>query len=232
MSYTPQPGTLAYRVIRHFQALPEDAQIAAVVLAEQMNTNPHGIRLQLLKAVEDGFLCARYGVHNGRRAVYYSEGEVRLPANSASEDGDMMPSQRAVAAATLPAFFAFHPQREAAAFSLALTSDGRLIFQRAGRTVLELTTNETRALVALIDGAAFDDPTHAEPDEPQPFDLLNGLHRDPVDFQVSAGKGCRIVFERYGRIVLELTGPEAKLTADWLERNLSAFVPKQAEVAA
>lgn len=151
MSYTPQPGTLAFRVVRYFEDLPEGTEMASTLLSDAMETNPHGIRLQLSKAVESGFLAVRYGTHNSRQALIYSRGPEKMEVPDVSEEGDLKPHQRTVPMTSVPAHFAFAPQRDAGPFSVALTSDGRIVLERCGRIVCELNRFEAQIMVDWID---------------------------------------------------------------------------------
>lgn len=59
-----------------------------------------------------------------------------------------------VSAMATPSIFAFADQRGAAPFSAALSTDGRLVVERHGRVLLELTNAERLVLLQAAQGVA------------------------------------------------------------------------------
>lgn len=64
-----------------------------------------------------------------------------------SEPEDMPQRVTRVDANAMPSVFAYAASRGAAAFSVAMSTDGRLLIERRGRVVCELTDEERRELV-------------------------------------------------------------------------------------
>jgi hypothetical protein len=138
MTYESQPGTVPHRVIEYLKALPEGSEKSLAEIAVAFGwENARGLKSWLIPAMEGGALAFRYG---GQRMTFVRLGDGR---DRYAREGD--PQVAHVPATAVSSVFAFAEQRNAAPFSTAESSDGRLIIQRHGRVIAELTPEEARA---------------------------------------------------------------------------------------
>jgi len=138
MTYESQPGTIPHRLILHLQSLPEGTELSAAESAKVLELeSARGLRKACEPAVRHGALSIRIA---GPRLSWYRLGDGAM--QSEQEDG---PFVTRVDATAVPSVFAYAAQRQAAPFSTAVSSDGRLILQRHGRVIAELTPEESRA---------------------------------------------------------------------------------------
>jgi hypothetical protein len=135
MPYEAQPGTFPYRVIAHLKSLPEGTEVSVTELAVALGwDNARGLKSWLVPAVEGGALAIRIG---GARMCFYRLGDGK--DQYAKEDDKTVAH---VPASAVSSIFAFADQRQAAPFSTMESSDGRLVLQRHGRVIAELTPDE------------------------------------------------------------------------------------------
>ncbi len=135
MPYEAVKGTLPHRVIEYLRSLGEGAEASTTEIAIALELeNARGLRSWLTPAVEGGALAVRVG---GARMSFYRIGDGKdLFAREADKTVAHVP------ASAVSNIFAYAEQRNAAPFSTALSSDGRLILQRHGRVIAELTADE------------------------------------------------------------------------------------------
>ena len=101
MSYTPTPGTVAYRAIAHLQSLPPGAEIMGAKLAEAIGREPSGLVACLAPAREAGLIfCRQRTPEIARAPLFWSlvdHSATRRPA-SATSTREMLASPSAGAA--------------------------------------------------------------------------------------------------------------------------------------
>lgn len=149
--YTPTPGTVSFKVIEHLQTLAPGSEITNRGICDVMGVPVNGTTTLLEPAVRAGYLTKRLSdktaMQQGRlhwRLGPQSKGYLPPPDSIPSgPDAQQVMQVSANAAASI---FAYAQQRQAAPFSAALSTDGRLSIERHGRLLLELN-NEERALV-------------------------------------------------------------------------------------
>lgn len=137
MAYESTPGTIPHRVIQHLKAMAEGSEASTTELAIALGwDDARGLKSWLVPAVEGGALAVRVG---GARQSFYRLGDGK---DRYQRDGE--PQVAHVSATAVHSIFAYADQRDAAPFSTAVSSDGRLILQRHGRVIAELTPDEAR----------------------------------------------------------------------------------------
>lgn len=143
-----QPGTVAHSAIAYLHTLAAGAELSSAALAAAIGQHPSGIGQCLLPSANAGLLKRRFsdGIAMwslGSAAL--ADGAVAASFVPAPADKDG-PSQSVVSAAMVPSIFAFASRRGAAEFSVAMSSDGRLICERHGRLVFEFAPQEAAVL--------------------------------------------------------------------------------------
>lgn len=151
MSYTPQPGTVPYRVIAHLRALPAGVELCSIELAEALEVESGGLSSQLKRSIQFDYVKMRVGSRAGRAMNFFSLGSAKDDLLPDVEPEAVPVNQSTVAALSAPSIFAYASQIDAAPFSVSLSSDGRIVMERYGRTVLSLAKGESRILVDWID---------------------------------------------------------------------------------
>jgi hypothetical protein len=137
MAYETQPGTATHRVVEYLREFPEGFEMSCTEVAAFLEwPNARGLRSTLKPAVRAGVLAVRTA---GPRFSWYSIGDGK-PMTVEEEE----PTIVRVSASAANSVFAYAQQRDAAPFSTAVSSDGRLIIQRNGRVIAELTPDEAR----------------------------------------------------------------------------------------
>ena len=137
MAYELQPGTIPHAIVEHLRGLGPGVEISckqAAVVAGRDDAS--GLRSVLKQAITAGLIAVRVV---SPRYSWYRLGD-GIEIVDETDDTDI----RRVSAMAAPSIFAFAEQRGAADFSTALSSDGRLILQRKGRVIAELTPEEAR----------------------------------------------------------------------------------------
>lgn len=138
MSYETQPGTATHKVVEHLKEFPGGFEMSCTEVAAFLEwPNARGLRSTLKPAVRAGVLAVRTA---GPRFSWYSIGDGKPQAEE-----EEAPDVVRVSATAANSVFAYAEQRDAAPFSTAESSDGRLIIQRHGRVIAELTPDEARA---------------------------------------------------------------------------------------
>jgi len=130
------PGTIEYEAIQY---LRENGATTLSVLSIGIGRNFKRLASQLSCAVDAGLLTR---TERGATAVYeVGPSAVDLTRPIAEEDHDERTVTR-VSAASVNSIFAYAKARNAAPFSCAMHTDGRLSIERHGRVVCELSTLE------------------------------------------------------------------------------------------
>lgn len=156
MTYTPQPGTIPARALAYFQAQPEGHTLSTVVLADELDVNPNGMKAILMHALLAGALkCEKRDGLN-----FYSLGDgKRLPRD---EDDESLVTPQVVASMTRkakrkaamglskPVKPKAEPAKDDRPLSFALWSDGRFLIERGPQSV-QFAPDETRQLLAYLD---------------------------------------------------------------------------------
>lgn len=143
MPYESIPGTLPHRAIEHLKLLGEGAEIPIVELAAALGVeNARGLKSWLMPAVDGGALAFRIG---GARMSFWRIGDGK---DRFAREPDRTVAH--VSARTVSNIFAFADQRDAAPFATLESSDGRIVLQRHGRVVVELTPDEARMHRAFL----------------------------------------------------------------------------------
>ena len=135
MAYETQPGTKPHIIVEHLRALGPGMEIScqqAAIVAGMDDAS--GLSSILKPAVLAGVLSVRRA---SARHSWYSLGD-----GVEHQDDEDDPQVRRISADAAPSIFAYAEQRNAAEFSTAVSSDGRLILQRKGRVIAELTPHE------------------------------------------------------------------------------------------
>jgi hypothetical protein len=147
MPYESQPGTIPHRVILHLKALPRGQEMSITQIAIDVLgwENARGLKGWLDPAVQGGALIMRLA---GARQSFYRIGDGK-PLPRAEKDHDPYTVTR-VQASAVNSIFAFAKQRHAAPFSAALCSDGRMLLERNGVVISELTAEESTLLQQFL----------------------------------------------------------------------------------
>jgi hypothetical protein len=136
MAYKPKPNTEQHLILEHLRALGPGVEIScqqAAAVAGRPNAS--GLRSALREAIAAGFITVR---QTSARYSWYRLGDGKPLQPDDDSDSDV----RRLSAAAVPSIFAYAQQRNAAAFSTLESSDGRLVLQRDGRVIAELTPKE------------------------------------------------------------------------------------------
>lgn len=149
MSSLANIGVIARKVIEHLQSLAPHEERSSGQLSELLQQPVAGFGSYLAQAVRAGWLVKRIQ----GRAAYWSLGPSALAVEHADayEAGDGERVVRIVSAGATPSIFAYARERHAAPFSVAKSTDGRLIVERFGRVVCEFTDTERRKLLAAAE---------------------------------------------------------------------------------
>lgn len=115
-------------------------ELTTLNLANLLGRNAERLPAQLRQAQFGGFISRRELGNN----ILWSVGP-QAEGNTPSEAEE--PARIAVSAQAVPSVFVYAQQRDAAPFSTALHTDGRLDIQRHGRVVCELTNVERLELI-------------------------------------------------------------------------------------
>jgi hypothetical protein len=145
--YAPLPGSIAGNVIAHLKTLEHGEELSTAALAQALGQMGDNFGQALASAVRSDMLRRRMEGH----CIFWSLGR--------NSDGNLPPampplaeqeSQRvvAVSALAMPSVFAYAQNRQAAPFSVSISTDGRLVAERHGRVVVEFTNAEREQLLA------------------------------------------------------------------------------------
>ena len=136
-------GTVAIEAVAHLRA---HGELNTTALAAGLGRSAKRLAQHLAPAVRAGILSRRL---EAGFAFY------RLGPNSDLSEGPKVTHEVVkVSAMAAPSIFAFADQRGAAPFSAALSTDGRLLVERHGRVLLELTNAERLVLLQAAQGVA------------------------------------------------------------------------------
>jgi hypothetical protein len=150
--YSPIPGTAGYKAIQYLQSLAAGAAVPAQDLGQAIDVSPRIFASVLGRALEAGLLVKGKGNRHGKHIVTYSLGvHIDLRPEEREDDSDIPVRQSVVAASMCSSVFALGQHNEAAPFSSAITSDGRIVLERFGRAIAILSREEALAHVAWID---------------------------------------------------------------------------------
>lgn len=170
MTYTPQPGTIAHRVIAHLQTLGPDVELTSQVLLEAIGqpADWHGLGTCLESAVFHGLVVKRL---EGRRSMWRIAGARSAPGvdidrahapledHTAIDDPETNSRPRVATAAEmvlrkrdLPASPTCTESQTAPACEFALTNSGRLLID-TGDQQMALTKEQAEELMQYLDRA-------------------------------------------------------------------------------
>lgn len=176
MTYTPQPGTIAHRVIEHLQTLGPDVELTSQVLLEAIGqpADWHGLSTCMDSAVFHGLVVKRL---EGRRSMWRIAGKqsapgfdidrahIRLEDHTAIDDSEPNSRPRVATAAEVAARVARQaPARHvdavqqlaqatdeaATGCEFALTNSGRLLID-TGDQQMALTKEQAEELMQYLD---------------------------------------------------------------------------------
>lgn len=136
-------GTVAIEAVAHLRA---HGELNTTALAAGLGRSAKRLAQHLAPAVRAGILSRRLEAG----FAFYRLG----PNSDLSEGPKVMHAVVKVSAMATPSIFAFADQRGAAPFSAALSTDGRLLVERHGRVLLELTNAERLVLLQAAQGVA------------------------------------------------------------------------------
>lgn len=144
------PGTIAHEAIQFLRGSKDGEEVSTTALANGIGRAGKRLAQHLSPALHAGLLARRV---EGGFAFWRLGPKVdatQAPVIAADEKVVVK-----VSAMATPSIFAYADQRNAAPFSVALHTDGRLSVERHGRLVLELTASERIHLVnAAANGVA------------------------------------------------------------------------------
>ncbi len=138
------PGTVAHEAIEFLRS--SGGEVAHVALAMGIGRPAKLLAQQLSPAVKAGLLARR--VEAG--FAFWRLGP-NLDKEQAPDIGLDEKTVVKVSALAAPSIFAYADQRQAAPFSVAMHTDGRLSIERHGRLLMELTSDER---ILLVNAAA------------------------------------------------------------------------------
>ena len=121
-------------------------ELNTTALAAGLGLSAKRLAQHLAPAVRAGILSRRLEAG----FAFYRLG----PNSDLSEGPKVTHAVVKVSAMATPSIFAFADQRGAAPFSAALSTDGRLLVERHGRVLLELTNAERLVLLQAAQGVA------------------------------------------------------------------------------
>lgn len=173
MTYIPQPGTIAARVVEHLRGLGPDVELTSQVLLESIGqpSDWHGLGTSLAPALDHGLIAKRV---EGRRAFWRIAGERDAPGVDAAPPDrqhtgcarshpheDMSPEcqakadqARAAAQArrmlSLPQAPTCTESQTEPACEFAITSTGRLLIDTGAQQVA-LSKAQAEQLMAYLD---------------------------------------------------------------------------------
>lgn len=136
-------GTVAHEAVQHLRT---HGELNTTALAIGIKRSSKRLAQQLAPAVAAGILSRRLEAG----FAFYRLG----PNSDLSEPPKVTHAVVKVSAMATPSIFAFADQRGAAPFSAALSTDGRLLVERHGRVLLELTNAERLVLLQAAQGVA------------------------------------------------------------------------------
>jgi hypothetical protein len=142
MTDAPVPGTVAHEAVQYLRTHHE-ATTAALALG--LGRSAKRLAQHLAPAVRAGILSRR---------IEAGFAFWRLGANADDRLAPAVtgPEITRVSALSAPSVFAYADQRGAAAFSASLSTDGRLVVERFGRVLMELTNTERLVLIQAAQG--------------------------------------------------------------------------------
>jgi len=143
MNNPAAPGTVGYEALQFLRDNAQHHSITTSALASGIGRPVKRLIEQLHDAVDAAIIERQVGVGG---AWIWSVGPNADFAQSSGPGEDVQKVVK-VSAMAAPSIFAYADQRGAAAFSTALSDDGRLSIERYGRIICELTDTERRALV-------------------------------------------------------------------------------------
>lgn len=136
------PGTIAHEALQFLRRSKDGEEVSTTALANGIGRASKRLAQHLNPALRAGILARR--VESG--FAFW-----RLGPNCDVEQAQVIaPDEKTVVwvdALATPSIFAYADQRNAAPFSVALHTDGRLSVERHGRLVLELTNAERLLLL-------------------------------------------------------------------------------------
>lgn len=136
-------STVAHEAVQHLRT---HGELNTTALAAGLGRSAKRLAQHLAPAVRAGILSRRLEAG----FAFYRLG----PNSDLSEGPKVTHAVVKVSAMATPSIFAFADQRGAAPFSAALSTDGRLLVERHGRVLLELTNAERLVLLQAAQGVA------------------------------------------------------------------------------
>jgi hypothetical protein len=134
------PGSVAHEAIQFLRT--RTGEVTTGELARGIGRPVKRLSQHLAPAVTDGLLARRVDGGFAFWKLGHQLDRTQSPPVAADEQQIVK-----VSALAAPSVFAYADQRRAAPFSVALHTDGRLLIERHGRLLLELTHDERITLV-------------------------------------------------------------------------------------
>jgi len=175
MTYTPQPGTIPYRVIEYLKIQPRGLEFSSAALAEAIGHDGAGLRSCLAIPLEHGALKAdkRVPPLGGKATLFWSLGDgTPLPKPDDYEPDQPLskpPTMAAAPQASKPAADTVIKRKKPAAktpaqvpklapapeapqqrWTFGWFSDGSLVIRRPGAEDIQLSTEDTTDLVNFV----------------------------------------------------------------------------------
>ncbi len=151
MTYTPQPGTIPERVLKHFRELPPDSCLSAAEIAEALDIDQNVVPQCLQAAVKHYVLYHEVRPYNGRKTAFYRLGDGNAPLDVVDPDP---PKQTTVPATSVFGIAAddlvkhYQPPKASRLVSGVFT-DGSVVV-RKGKAEVLLDTDEADQLFELM----------------------------------------------------------------------------------
>lgn len=145
-------GSIALHAIRVLREYAEGTELSSSELAQELGQPLSGFGSLLLPSAEVGYLRRRIQGNValwsiGAKPVPDADAPLRTIVPRKQRKSDDERFVELSSAGMVASVFAYAKTRDAAPFSCALSTDGRLTIERHGRVVLELTDAERRQLI-------------------------------------------------------------------------------------
>lgn len=128
-----EPGTIAHKAVEYLRAQPSGTELSSYALADAIGVKWRHFGSYLHTAVCAHMLSKRVDLG----VAYWS-----APATSAIRTQVPPSAANTLSALAVPSVFAYADSIDAAPFSCALSTDGRMRIERHGRLVLMLSRDE------------------------------------------------------------------------------------------
>jgi hypothetical protein len=141
------PGTIAHEAIQFLRRSTDGEEVSTTALANGIGRAGKRLAQHLSPALHAGLLARRVDAGFAFWRLGPKADVAQAPVIAADEKIVVK-----VSALAAPSIFAYADQRNAAPFSAALSTDGRLLVERHGRLLMELTNAERLVLLDAAQG--------------------------------------------------------------------------------